>query len=92
MAPLALPFEGLADEWLIDAKLFGVPFEGFDEGDEVSGWLCTFLGRNKYSVRLLRVPDDFDRQIPEDLQVEGANPALAWFDDAPILLIAGSWF
>lgn len=41
-----------------DVVLFGAPFKGIDQGDEVAGWLSDLLGAPS---RLVRVPPEHDR-------------------------------
>ncbi|MFF0629540.1 MOSC domain-containing protein [Streptomyces sp. NPDC004296] len=41
-----------------DVDLFGVTFQGIDQGDEVAAWLSEFLGTPS---RLVRVPPEHDR-------------------------------
>lgn len=41
-----------------------IQIRGKDEGDEVSAWLSAYLATD---VRLVRIPPDHDREIPEEV-------------------------
>lgn len=53
--------------------LFGAPFTGIDQGDEVAAWLSDVLGKRS---RLVRVPPEHDRVT------DGANPGTSGYADS----------
>ncbi|GAA2099619.1 MOSC N-terminal beta barrel domain-containing protein [Streptomyces albiaxialis] len=53
--------------------LFGAPFRGIDQGDEVAAWLSDFLGTPS---RLVRVPRDHDRVT------DGLTPGTSGYADS----------
>jgi uncharacterized protein YcbX len=61
-----------------DVHLFGVPYRGIDQGDEVAAWLSEVLG---VSSRLVRVPPQHDRMTG------GATPGTTGYADSSPLLV-----
>lgn len=54
-----------------------------DEGDEAAEWFSKYLKR---PIRLVRVPDDNKRLVPQDYRVEGEANTVAFGDGFPFLL------
>ncbi|ELR25011.1 MOSC domain containing protein [Acanthamoeba castellanii str. Neff] len=54
-----------------------------DEGDEAAQWFSKYLKR---PIRLVRVPDDNQRLVPQDYRVEGEANTVAFGDGFPFLL------
>ncbi|MGH3935400.1 MAG: MOSC domain-containing protein [Pseudonocardiaceae bacterium] len=61
-----------------DVELFGLPYQGIDQGDVVAGWLSEVLGEPS---RLVRVPPEHDRVT------RGQTPGTAAYADGQPLLI-----
>ena len=61
-----------------DVELFGVPYQGIDQGDAVAGWLSEVLGEPS---RLVRVPPEHDRVT------RGHTPGTAGYADGHPLLV-----
>jgi uncharacterized protein len=61
-----------------DVKLFGMPYQGIDQGDAVAEWLSEMLGAPS---RLVRVPPEHDRVT------RGETPGTAGYADSSALLI-----
>ncbi len=61
-----------------DVELFGVPYQGIDQGDAVAGWLTEVLGE---PARLVRVPPEHDRVT------RGETPGTAAYADSSPLLV-----
>jgi uncharacterized protein len=61
-----------------DVQLFGVPYQGIDQGDAVAGWLSDVLGAPS---RLVRVPPEHDRVT------SGQTPGTAGYADSQPLLV-----
>ncbi|MGH3837890.1 MAG: MOSC domain-containing protein [Pseudonocardiaceae bacterium] len=61
-----------------DVELFGVPYQGIDQGDAVAGWLSEMLGEPS---RLVRVPPEHDRVT------NGQTPGTAGYADSSPLLV-----
>ena len=65
-----------------DVELFGVPYQGIDQGDTVAGWLSEVLGEPS---RLVRVPPEHNRVT------SGQTPGSAGYADGhPVLVTARS--
>lgn len=56
-----------------DVELFGVPYQGIDQGDAVAGWLSEVLGAPS---RLVRVPPEHERVT------NGQTPGTAGYADS----------
>jgi len=54
-----------------------------DEGEEAAQWFSKYLKR---PIRLVRVPDDNKRLVPQDYRVEGEANTVAFGDGFPFLL------
>ena len=61
-----------------DVDLFGVAYQGIDQGDAVAGWLSQVLG---VPSRLMRVPPEHDRVT------SGETPGTAGYADGHPLLV-----
>ncbi|WP_063753135.1 MOSC domain-containing protein, partial [Streptomyces resistomycificus] len=61
-----------------DVTMFGDPYRGIDQGDEVAGWLSDALGAPR---RLVRVPPEHDRVTT------GRTPGTSAFADSCALLV-----
>ncbi len=61
-----------------DVELFGLPYQGIDQGDAVAGWLSEVLGEPS---RLVRVPPEHDRVT------RGQTPGTAAYADGQPLLV-----
>ena len=65
-----------------EVTMFGNPYLGIDQGDEVAAWLTEVLGT---SGRLIRVPPEHDRVT------DGRTPGTsAYADSCPLLVISRS--
>jgi uncharacterized protein YcbX len=63
-----------------DVELFGLPYQGIDQGDAVAGWLSEVLGAPS---RLVRVPPEHERVT------NGQTPGTAGYaDSSPVLVTA----
>jgi len=56
---------------------------GIDEGTKVSAWLSSYLGTD---VKLVRIPFDHDRKIPEESAFGGPQNLVGYADGFPFLL------
>ncbi|GAA2409038.1 MOSC N-terminal beta barrel domain-containing protein [Actinomadura vinacea] len=56
-----------------DVELFGLPYQGIDQGPDAAGWLSEFLGAPS---RLVRVPPEHDRVT------DGLTPGQAGYADS----------
>ncbi len=61
-----------------DVELFGMPYQGIDQGDAVAGWFSEVLGEPS---RLVRVPPEHDRVT------RGQTPGTAGYADGQPLLV-----
>ncbi len=61
-----------------DVAMFGVPYQGIDQGDAVAGWLSDVLGQRS---RLVRVPPEHRRVT------DGQTPGTAGYADSSSLLV-----
>ena len=65
-----------------DVELFGMPYQGIDQGDAVADWLSEVLGE---PTRLVRVPPEHDRVT------RGETPGTtAYADSSPLLVTSVS--
>lgn len=62
----------------VDVALFGRPYRGIDQGDDVAAWLSEVLGTES---RLVRVPPEHERVT------SGRTPGTAGYADGQALLI-----
>ncbi|MGH4007817.1 MAG: MOSC domain-containing protein [Pseudonocardiaceae bacterium] len=61
-----------------EVELFGMPYQGIDQGDAVAGWLSEVLSE---PTRLVRVPPEHDRVT------KGETPGTAAYADSSALLV-----
>jgi uncharacterized protein YcbX len=72
---------------ILDVGIWSDQVQGVDEGDEAAEWFQRVLDRT--DVRLVRMPDDHQRQVPANwLQADMKKNNVSYADGFPFLLAA----
>jgi len=89
METLKIPLNGFDDATGGKLRQVGVwsdDCEGLDEGDLAAQWIQTFL--QTPNLRLVRTPDNHNRKIDDQYQVQGTENVVSYADGFPFLLIS----